>query len=507
MPLDESDTGTGELSPPAYDISPVPVSHWNYSLLNGIFKFMNTVTIEPCKLSVLAFSLLFAYLLSFVFEGQVLYSLTDYFQVSSTTFIIAAIVAHFAGLFGCGFLVKTPNNAKISMLYAMGISFAGSVPFFFPASVLWVLSLIMCALASGFAVAAWGYFLKSITPKNQRIKTCADVLIYSNILMIIINLTAVYISPFIGLALSMLALLAAAYFTSLLPVAGEQTDDVSAAGVSVSLRKPMLLLVLFIVILTINSGLMYQVFNPAFAHLTWLTSWYWAVPYILALVVMRNMPGNIKRAWFLYIAMAMMMASFIAFMLLDRSAVSYFAVDTLMLGACGIFDLFWWSIIGEMLDYSNRPAKVFGIGLSANVFGVLLGGLIGVSLYSLDLPSAHVTVIALAVVCVTLAILPVLNGRLVMLLKNHTYLINFSVMEAKQQKDIINTVKSIDPLTEREQDVLQLILDGKSNKAIAAELVISENTVKTHVKNILSKYNVSSRSALISNLLKNQIAL
>lgn len=468
---------------------------------------MNIITIEPRRLSVIAFSLLFAYLLSFVFEGQVLYSLTDYFQVSSATFIIAAIVAHFAGLFGCGFLVKTPHHAKMTMLYAMGISFVGSVPFFFPASILWALSLVMCALVSGFAVAAWGYFLKSFTPQKQRIKTCADVLIYSNILMILINLTAVYGSPFTGLALSMLALLAAACFTFLLPAAEEQTGDVRTAGRTVSLREPMLLLVLFIVVLTINSGLMYQVFNPAFAHLTWLTSWYWAVPYIVALIIMRNMPGNIKRAWFLYIAMAMMMASFIAFMLLDRSAASYFAVDSLMLGACGIFDLFWWSIIGEMLDYSDRPARVFGIGLSANVFGVLLGGLIGVILSSLDLPSTHVTVIALAVVCVTLAILPLLNGRLVMLLKNHTYLINFSALEARQQKEIIDTVQSFDPLTQREQEVLQLVLDGKSNKAIAAELAISENTVKTHVKNILSKYNVSSRSELISTLLKNQITL
>ena len=51
-----------------------------------------------------------------------------------------------------------------------------------------------------------------------------------------------------------------------------------------------------------------------------------------------------------------------------------------MLGACGIFDLFWWSILGEMLELDNNPSKLLGIGLSANVLGVLLGGLIGVIL-------------------------------------------------------------------------------------------------------------------------------
>ena len=201
----------------------------------------------------------------------------------------------------------------------------------------------------------------------------------------------------------------------------------------------------------------------------------------------------------------MIMASFIAFMLLDRSASSYLTVDTLMLGACGIFDLFWWSIIGEMLDYTDNPVKIFGVGLSANVFGVLLGGLLGSSITSLNISSANVAVIALSVICITLAILPLLNRHLVILLSNHTYLLAFASMEEKQQKRIVHTAPVLNPLTDREQEVLRLILRGNSNKAIAAQLFITENTVKTHVKNIYSKYNVSSRAEIISTLLKDQL--
>ncbi|MBI5666981.1 MAG: tetratricopeptide repeat protein [Chloroflexi bacterium] len=51
----------------------------------------------------------------------------------------------------------------------------------------------------------------------------------------------------------------------------------------------------------------------------------------------------------------------------------------------------------------------------------------------------------------------------------------------------------IEPLSEQEQRVLRLIAAGLSNPEIAAELVISINTVKTHVKNIYAKLNVSSR--------------
>jgi len=49
-------------------------------------------------------------------------------------------------------------------------------------------------------------------------------------------------------------------------------------------------------------------------------------------------------------------------------------------------------------------------------------------------------------------------------------------------------------LTEREAEVLRLLARGLSNKEIAQALVIGEKTVKTHVSNILSKLNVSSRT-------------
>ena len=50
-------------------------------------------------------------------------------------------------------------------------------------------------------------------------------------------------------------------------------------------------------------------------------------------------------------------------------------------------------------------------------------------------------------------------------------------------------------LTGREVEVLRLIATGKTNRAIAAELVISEKTVARHVSNIFTKLDLSSRSA------------
>lgn len=52
----------------------------------------------------------------------------------------------------------------------------------------------------------------------------------------------------------------------------------------------------------------------------------------------------------------------------------------------------------------------------------------------------------------------------------------------------------LDGLTNREKQVLQLMADGNSNRAIAEILYISEKTVKNHVSSILQKLNVEDRT-------------
>jgi DNA-binding NarL/FixJ family response regulator len=55
-----------------------------------------------------------------------------------------------------------------------------------------------------------------------------------------------------------------------------------------------------------------------------------------------------------------------------------------------------------------------------------------------------------------------------------------------------------DRLTERELDVLRLVVAGRRNKEMAAELGISENTVKFHLRNILDKLHAQSRAEMVA---------
>ncbi len=62
----------------------------------------------------------------------------------------------------------------------------------------------------------------------------------------------------------------------------------------------------------------------------------------------------------------------------------------------------------------------------------------------------------------------------------------------------ISEPKDAEALSARELEVLRLLVAGASNKAIAAQLNLSENTVKTHLSHIFGKLNVQSRAEAVA---------
>lgn len=60
-------------------------------------------------------------------------------------------------------------------------------------------------------------------------------------------------------------------------------------------------------------------------------------------------------------------------------------------------------------------------------------------------------------------------------------------------------------LTEREREVLRLMVEGLTNNQIAERLVVSRSTVKFHVSSILSKMGVASRTEAVATALQNHL--
>jgi DNA-binding NarL/FixJ family response regulator len=85
------------------------------------------------------------------------------------------------------------------------------------------------------------------------------------------------------------------------------------------------------------------------------------------------------------------------------------------------------------------------------------------------------------------------------------------LLEARETFDGLGVLSQIEAgrdmhgLTGRELEVLRLVAAGRTNKAIAGELVLSERTVDRHVSNILAKLRVPSRAAATAYVYQHQL--
>jgi len=115
------------------------------------------------------------------------------------------------------------------------------------------------------------------------------------------------------------------------------------------------------------------------------------------------------------------------------------------------------------------------------------------------------------------AIEEVLNGKIYLPLALSSRFFEYfqkSFKEETERKDSGNDEENLlDALTQREEEVLELLTQGITYKGVAGKLFISETTVKTHVNNIFQKLQVNDRTQAvlyaINNgfLTKNKIAI
>jgi len=78
------------------------------------------------------------------------------------------------------------------------------------------------------------------------------------------------------------------------------------------------------------------------------------------------------------------------------------------------------------------------------------------------------------------------------------FMFQFYMTIFQHVRNSLNQMVSLYPLTEREIEIISVIMKGKNNKETAQMLFIEECTVKTHLKSIFKKFNVKSRHELMA---------
>lgn len=443
--------------------------------------------------SILSLALLMAGLVSIPHEGRLLFTLLALRGTELSFWSLISGTVHCCGLI-CGiFFTKSPSSAKTSMVISCLVCIAGTSSFFVPSFTSGIAPLILISFSSGFFLSAWAFFFRAYSPPGKRVATASYVLALTALLTVCANLCTVFLSASLALGLCLLHLASALFFTFQL---GAPTSTEEAPCERVPYVQPFIELCVFIFMIAINTGLVTQVVHPAFSNIGVVADAFWAIPYAIAVLSVNRLPKRFNRGYFLSATMAIYGLTFILYVALNRSVVNYLIISTLLFGASGINELFWWSMLGELLTFSKNPALTLGIGLCANTTGILTGKLIaGLSFFPVS--DTTTALLGMAVVCVALVVLPPLYSHLSLIIGNNAFLATILALHPDRQEEKISKTIQIAGLSKRENEIALLLLQGYTYRLIADRLFISLSTVKTHVHSIYTKLDIHNRTEFI----------
>ncbi len=181
------------------------------------------------------------------------------------------------------------------------------------------------------------------------------------------------------------------------------------------------------------------------------------------------------------------------------------ALSTPELGSAAVgtgficFEILAWMVSAETVKRSGWSIE----GIAGTIWASLyLGSIIGILLGQFTQHHGGLQSNLGVIVCLVIAYLAIM---VFVLNYNKNFLKVFEPVPEEAQPATLMTERAkalAEDLhfTEREREILLILVNGRSAKYVAQELVISDNTVKTHIKNIYRKAEVSSKDQLLDKV-------
>lgn len=445
-------------------------------------------------------ALYFGWILSFPYFGQVLKSLAQVVGINYDYLTLSFLFSHALGFVIGGIFLKNTKRWKQLMFSSLIVVLTINLAMWFLPAALWILAMALAGIASPFYILGWSCLLATY-PAADKVKLYLNFIIRANLMMILLIYLTSVLSPttlYFASIIPLLIALAVLIFISPGKSAAIKTkieikDSPSALYVFI--------LTIFVILLNFTLGFVYTVIYDSFSYMAGnilsLRYYYRFIPYLLPYFVILKLRREVELKYMIYTAVSLTGLGYVSFIFLSSSVYNYYLTISVIQVGYALIALFVWLLIGNLSTRYATPYIFFGYGLFAILVGSFFGGILGK--YLLDSGSAAQMVTAFSAIAALFSTLLAIPWLLEKAEEDQTDLAQtFSNALIISDQEYLEEFFRKGGLTVREIGIVQLLLQGHSNKKIAETLFISEDTLKTHLRNIYRKYGVHKKSELLA---------
>ncbi len=465
----------------------------------------------------LSLGLFFGWMLSFAISDPILPILEGTTKIRAFPLSLIFLLFHAAGLTLTGLFMGDLFKVRVFILPVGFTCTAAYICLWFSNQSIWPFLIILMALSSAFLIMTWSRSYTHNIEVMNRVKFIASVIFIAALVNFIIGIITAHFPIFLAYFFNALPLVVSILYFMKSASIPEMDHKVNKNNLVLS---PSLFILFCTLVFGLNicGGLQYSIMVPYFNENQYFSLYFRQLPYFAALGIMIFLGHKVNKMLLVYFSTSLIGLSFIAFILFYSIAevhgvFGYIITETLIQLAFGFFDVFTWTLLADIAMLHKKSSRIFGIGLSANVLALFTGGFLGVRIKTGGRDSYVITaLIAVTSVLLTIILVPFLNRLIEKQLFQQVSLNDdftsipgnagtsgITKVEDKNlppSLSILVNLLETDILTPREAEIMAKVLEGLSNKAIAAKLGISDNTLKTHLKHIYGKLGISNKRDL-----------
>lgn len=427
---------------------------------------------------ILSYGFFLGWMLSFPYNGPIYEYISYWYNFSGEYYPLAYIGVPIVFLVFFGVIKSRETYPKRLTIYSLVVCFAGNLLLFFGVTY-WYIIFTFMGIASVLFVIGWSYFFTISASYKDKIKVMGFTIVLGNLVLYLINIMVklgfeTYAMNSLLVVLS-LSLLASNFLTF------EKSYDY-AFDTSKNIKKLIILIAAILFLINVNDGLSSKLIEPLFMEIEEHIIFYKRIPYIMAIIVLVVFSDKLSHLSSFYIAIFLLGMSNVALMVLGINELGFYVNETMLQWGLGIGDLFIWTVVGHVGHLYGRPYKITSFALISLLTSVFLGRILGIIFSSSPDGGLYTIAVSFTTVFVTILIIPNLFDT-----------IDREVVKIKEENKF---EKKVNTLTEREIEIYNLLIKGKKNHEIAEELYITDNTLKTHLRNIYKKLNVAGKKEL-----------